>query len=622
MDVDAVVGANADADRDADVHADADIHADADVEDQDLGFDLQEPSFEFEGEDDRSASSGPEDSSSEDSEDQWVDDDEQDAFADDDAPQHVPEDHDLDDEVPEGLTREFHEHINGTPCDENGNYLPPGTPPTPPPTPSADDWTPYRSRIEFETADLLYRCTQMPAKNIDALMDLWEATLLKHQDHAPFVSHKDLYDTIDSTRLGDVKWDSFELSYADELPERDVPKWMTSKYDIWFRDPRAVVQNMLANPDFNGEIEFGPVREYVDGERRLKDFMSGDWAWRQADAIVADPATHGAAFVPIILGSDKTTVSVATGQNEYYPLYVSIGNVTNSVRRAHRNAVTLVGFLAIPKASRKYNDDVKFRKFRKQLFHTSLARILQSLKPGMTTPEVTRCGDGHFRRVIYGLELVADFELGVLWDEYGIIGDIVPFTNDFPRADIHELIAPDILHQLIKGTFKDHLVDWVEQYIYQNHSKKDAETILADIDRRIAVAPPFSGLRRFPEGRGFKQWTGNDSKALMKVYLPAIVGYVPREMVRSIRAFLEFCYLVRRNTHTPKTLDQLNDALKRFHENRTIFQTTNVRPTGFSLPRQHSMVHYNHLIWDFAAPNGLCSSITESKHIVAVKKPW
>jgi Plavaka transposase len=40
-----------------------------------------------------------------------------------------------------------------------------------------------------------------------------------------------------------------------------------------------------------------------------------------------------------------------------------------------------------------------------------------------------------------------------------------PFTNDFPRADIHELISPDILHQLIKGTFKDHLVTWVEEYL-------------------------------------------------------------------------------------------------------------------------------------------------------------
>jgi hypothetical protein len=33
----------------------------------------------------------------------------------------------------------------------------------------------------------------------------------------------------------------------------------------------------------------------------------------------------------------------------------------------------------------------------------------------------------------------------------------------------------------------------------------------------IAAVPAFPGLRRFPEGRGFKQWTGDDSKALMKV---------------------------------------------------------------------------------------------------------
>lgn len=29
--------------------------------------------------------------------------------------------------------------------------------------------------------------------------------------------------------------------------------------------------------------------------------------------------------------------------------------------------------------------------------------------------------------------------------------------------------------------------------------------------------PAFPGLRRFYHGRRFKQWTGDDSKALMKV---------------------------------------------------------------------------------------------------------
>ena len=54
-------------------------------------------------------------------------------------------------------------------------------------------------------------------------------------------------------------------------------------------------------------------------------------------------------FIPVILGSDKTTVSVATGQQEYHPIYLSIGNIHNHLQQAHKDGLVLVGFLPIPK---------------------------------------------------------------------------------------------------------------------------------------------------------------------------------------------------------------------------------------------------------------------------------
>ena len=111
----------------------------------------------------------------------------------------------------------------------------------------------------------------------------------------------------------------------------------------------------------------------------------------------------------------------------------------------------------------------------------------------------------------------------------------------------------------------------------------------------------------------------------MKVCLPAIEGHVPSEMVRTLSTFLDFCYYAQRNSLNESVLGSLERALECFHHHCHIFQETGVCEhglKGFSLPCQHSMMHYRHLSQEFGTPNGLCSSITESKHIKAVKKPW
>ncbi|KAG0693579.1 hypothetical protein DFH29DRAFT_985457 [Suillus ampliporus] len=168
-----------------------------------------------------------------------------------------------------------------------------------------------------------------------------------------------------------------------------------------------------------------------------------------------------------------------------------------------------------------------------------------------------------------------------VWREYGIVSDIV-----------------------------DHLVNWVEDYLNVTHSTGHAAKIMDDIDRRIAAVALFAGLQHFPHGCGFQKWTGDDSKALMKVYLAAIEGHVPQDVVCTFSAFLDFCYLVRCETLTEEDLTKLQDALDCFYRYQEIFKTTCVVST-FSLLRQHSLCHYISLIQLFGVPNGL-----------SVKEPW
>lgn len=123
----------------------------------------------------------------------------------------------------------------------------------------------------------------MPQDQIDTLLDLWAASLLPHGGKPPFSSRKDLYDTIDATELGDVKWESFQMSFDGKIPEDNPPEWMSSTFDVWYRDPRAIFWNMLDNPDFKSEFDCAPFVELDgNGKRRWQDFMSGEWAWKQA----------------------------------------------------------------------------------------------------------------------------------------------------------------------------------------------------------------------------------------------------------------------------------------------------------------------------------------------------
>ncbi|KAG2047950.1 hypothetical protein BDR06DRAFT_1028889 [Suillus hirtellus] len=474
------------------------------------------------------------------------------------------------------LFRTFHPHLTGLKYDINGDFIDQNMPPTSQTKVLPINWTPYESRVAFETAEFLSAHWQ-----IDTLLGLWAATLIKHEDSPPFATHRGLYNTIDSTPL--VK------------PADNIPPWMKATYEVWFHDPHLLIHNMLANHNFD---------DYNNNDQHcFKNFFSGDWAWMQADKIAKDPEMHESTFVPLIVRSDKTMVSVATGHTEYHLLYLSIGNIFNNSLKKYMMTPDVIHFI--------YGLGPYIADYPEQV-------LLLGIITGWClkyVPSNVLCLNNHNNLDGNGLLqcrehtdlLVQELQYRQLWYEYSIVEDIMPFMNDFAHADIHELLSPDILHQIIKGTFKDHLVNWVGEYLEHVYGRSHAAEIQDDIDQRIAAVAPFTGLQCFPEGRGFAQWAGDNSKALMKVYLPAIKGHFPQDIIHTFSTFLDFCYIIRREALTEDDLVQLKDSLHCFHQYCEVF-----RMTG----------HYSHTIWLYGAPNNLCLSITESKHIKAVKEPW
>lgn len=130
----------------------------------------------------------------------------------------------------------------------------------------------------------------MSAAKIDKLLKLLADV---YDTQPPFTSSKQLYKMIDAIKQGDVLWNSFSVAYDGPRPPEGAPQppWMNENHEVWFRDPLQVLENQIANPDFNGQMDLSPKRVYYKGKRQYHDLMSGNWAWEQAVSCCNSHAT-------------------------------------------------------------------------------------------------------------------------------------------------------------------------------------------------------------------------------------------------------------------------------------------------------------------------------------------
>ncbi|PBK88775.1 hypothetical protein ARMGADRAFT_1033762 [Armillaria gallica] len=128
----------------------------------------------------------------------------------------------------------------------------------------------------------------------------------------------------------------------------------------------------------------------------------------------------------------------------------------------------------------------------------------------MTTPVVCQCLDDYPEQVLLA-GIVQGWCAKSLYQYLFItvLKSDQPFTFNFSWVDIHEILLSDLLHQIIKGSFKDHLVEWV--------------------------------------------------------YLAAVTEYLLEAIMKSHSAFMDFCYLIQQSNFDKSTLTQVRETIQQFH---------------------------------------------------------
>ncbi|KAG2355977.1 hypothetical protein BDR07DRAFT_1538284 [Suillus spraguei] len=300
--------------------------------------------------------------------------------------------------------------------------------------------------------------------------------------------------------------------------------------ELWMRNPVECIKDLIGNPLFKDHMVYTPAHAYKDSpglQQVIDNMWTADW-WCDKQKQLP----KGVTIVPVILASDKTCLSQFWGNKSAYPVYLSIGNIAKEKwRQIYQLFHHCMSLLLQPLISAG-EDGV-------EMVHLILAAYVADF------PEqclVACCKENCCPKCLVATdergnpltslmqdpalikELLEKRKAGhhpAEFDDYGLHTVYTPFWANLPHSDIFLAFTPDLLHQLHKGIFKDHLVKWCLDIVGEE-----------GMDTQFKTMPDYPGLRHFKKGiSSVKQWTGTEHKEMQRVFLALLAGSIPSQVL-------------------------------------------------------------------------------------------
>ncbi|KAI6043565.1 hypothetical protein EDC04DRAFT_2866246 [Pisolithus marmoratus] len=335
------------------------------------------------------------------------------------------------------------------------------------------------------------------------------------------------------------------------------------------------MHELIKNLTFVDTMKYALEHLYTSPEGEnwvINEMWTADWWWdMQVSQHFLTCNKYGATIAPVILASDKIQLLWLRGDKSVWPVCLTIGNISKDLCSQVSSHSTMLLALVTAGKSGAYMTCA----------NSTICWIFPILAAYVADyPEqclVACCMENHCplckiepnsrEKNLQGQKCDKEESLDLLISVYP------PFWMNLPHSDIFQVFTPDLLHQLHKGVFKEHLVKW-------------CVTIIGDEEMDTCFKTT--------------QWTGKEHKEMEKVFLGLIASGADPQLVQAMHAVTDFI----------------------FYSSLVFIELGGQQATHFNIPKVHSMQHYVELIKHFGSADGFNTESPECLHINYAKEAY